>query len=145
MEPALDELGVFGTAGAAFGSAGGKSTRFAVRQVLEQEFRKEEQRRAELARLERLPPGTAAAAPQLKRSGTSLGDGEERAKTKVVRDFFGREVVVAKPENETRAEEEKRKRREAGEMEGRVWVTYHEGFSNAVRKPLTLGEILKEM
>jgi chromosome transmission fidelity protein 18 len=146
MEPALDELGAFATGGAGFGVAGGKSTRFAVRQVLEQEFRKEEQRRAELARLERLPAGAAAAAPQLKRSGTSMGDEEAASKrTKVVKDFFGRVVVVEKPVGETEAEEEKRRRKEAGEVEGRVWITYHEGFSNAVRKPLTLAELMKEM
>ena len=34
-------------------------------------------------------------------------------------------------------EEEKRRKREA-----RVWVSYHEGFSNAVRKPITLREIM---
>ncbi|KAM0712366.1 hypothetical protein Q7P37_011461 [Cladosporium fusiforme] len=148
MEPALDELGVFATGGAGFGVAGGKSTRFAVRQVLEQEFRKEEQRRAELARLERLPAGTATAAPQLKRSGTSMAEDEHGAggkRTKVVKDFFGRIVVVEKPEGETQAEEEKRMRKQAGEKEGRVWVTYHEGFSNAVRKPLTLAELMRDM
>jgi chromosome transmission fidelity protein 18 len=46
---------------------------------------------------------------------------------------------------ETDAEEEKRKRKENGEVEGRVWITYHEGFSNAVRKPLTLAEIMREL
>lgn len=148
MEPALDDLGSFATGGAGFGVAGGKSTRFAVRQVLEQEFRKEEQRRAELARLERMPAGSmATAAPQLKRIGTSMGDDDAATikKTKVVKDFFGRVVVVEKPTNETRAEEEKRERREAGEPEGRVWITYHEGFSNAVKKPLTLAELMKEL
>ena len=56
-----------------------------------------------------------------------------------------RVVVVEKPVGETEAEEEKRRRKEAGEVEGRVWITYHEGFSNAVRKPLTLAELMKEM
>ena len=27
--------------------------------------------------------------------------------------------------------------------EGKVWLTYHEGFSNAVRKPITLDELLR--
>jgi chromosome transmission fidelity protein 18 len=146
MEPALDELGLFETGGAGFGVAGGKSTRFAVRQVLEQEFRKEETRRSELARLERMPAGAATVAPQLKRSGTSMGDEEAMVKrTKVVKDFFGRVVVVEKPVGETDAEEEKRKRKENGEVEGRVWITYHEGFSDAVRKPLTLAEVMREL
>lgn len=147
MEPALDELGAFATGGSGFGVAGGKSTRFAVRQVLEQEFRKEEQRRSELARLERMPASAVAAAPQLKRSGTSMGEEEAAGskRTKVVKDFFGRVKVIEKPVGETEAEEEKRKRKEAGEVEGRVWVTYHEGFSNAVRKPLTLAELMREL
>jgi chromosome transmission fidelity protein 18 len=149
MEPALDELGAFTTAGPGFGVAGGKSTRFAVRQVLEQEFRKEEQRRAELARLERLPAGSSTVAPQLKRSGTSMGGDQDPSagnkRTKVVRDFFGRIVVVEKPVGETDAEEAKRVRKENGEVEGKVWISYHEGFSNAVRKPLTLAELMREM
>lgn len=147
MEPALDELGSFGTAGPSFGVAGGKSTRFAVRQVLQQEFHKEEQRRAELSRLERMPASAVAAAPQLKRSGTSMDEeGETGVKrTKVVKDFFGRVKVIEKPVGETIAEEERRKRKEAGEAEGMVWISYHEGFSNAVRKPLTLAELMKEM
>ena len=148
MEPALDELGAFTTAGPGFGVAGGKSTRFAVRQVLEQEFRKEEQRRSELARLERLPAGTSTVAPQLKRSGTSMGDDDSASmskRSKVVRDFFGRVVVVEKPVGETDAEEAKRVRKENGEVEGKVWISYHEGFSNAVRKPLTLAELMREM
>jgi chromosome transmission fidelity protein 18 len=46
---------------------------------------------------------------------------------------------------ETDAEEAKRHRKENGEVEGKVWVSYHEGFSNAVRKPLTLAELMREM
>jgi chromosome transmission fidelity protein 18 len=85
----------------------------------------------------------------LKRSGTSMGDDQDSSlgnkRTKVVRDFFGRVVVVEKPVGETDAEEAKRVRKENGEVEGKVWVSYHEGFSNAVRKPLTLAELMKEM
>jgi chromosome transmission fidelity protein 18 len=30
---------------------------------------------------------------------------------------------------------------EGGDRE-RVWVTFHEGYSNAVRKPVSLGELV---
>jgi chromosome transmission fidelity protein 18 len=26
---------------------------------------------------------------------------------------------------------------------GRIWVSFHEGFSNAVRKPVTLDDIMR--
>lgn len=42
-----------------------------------------------------------------------------------------------KPKSRISAVEEEKRKREA-----RVWVSYHEGFSNAVRKPVTLKEIL---
>ena len=29
------------------------------------------------------------------------------------------------------------------ELERKVWVSFHEGFSNAVRKPITLEELMR--
>ena len=56
-------------------------------------------------------------------------------------------VVVAGFEGEV-GEKVARKRmnaKEKGEddMEGRVWVSFHEGFSNAVRKPITMEELMR--
>lgn len=155
MEPAVDTLGAFETGGKGFGSltAAGR-TRYAVRQVLDQEFRKEEQRRAELARMARLrgseglDEAALRAAPQLKRgrSAPEAETGPNGKKVKVVRDFFGRAV---EKEVETLGDEQARKRKAVGLKgegeERRVWVTFHEGFSNAVRKPLTLAELMRDM
>ena len=137
MEPALDTLGTFETGGKNFGEAGGK-TRYAVRQVLDQEWKKEELRRAELARMARFGQGgeKASAHPLLKRGATE--DGEPAKRVKVARDFFGRPVV-----GEVKPRPSEIKRRNDGER--RVWVTYREGFSNAVRKPLTLAEFMKDI
>ena len=60
------------------------------------------------------------------------------------KDFFGRLVKEdplplqeidgnAKTDHKNKAEKKDRK----------IWVTYHEGFSNAVRKPLTVEELFK--
>ncbi|KAK5130510.1 hypothetical protein LTR08_001990 [Meristemomyces frigidus] len=143
MEPSVDELGLFATGGTAFGEVGGQGKqRFAVRQVLEQEWGKEERRRAERVRQARFQGGGEAGVllpPALSEVKHAVG----RAKTGVKRDFFGRAVVGKVVEGES---EEARRGRQGKEKEkeseGKVWVSYHEGYSNAVRKPLTLGEFL---
>lgn len=71
----------------------------------------------------------------------------------VKRDFFGRVIVLGeKNGNATAAagggdgKESKRKGRSdvAGdEKDIRVWVTYHEGINNAVRKPISLEEFMR--
>lgn len=60
----------------------------------------------------------------------------------VKRDFFGRptQSEVNFSSNPKRPNSNSGNSKE----EKKVWVTYHEGFSNAVRKPLTLEELLKE-
>ncbi|OQO06926.1 hypothetical protein B0A48_07492 [Cryoendolithus antarcticus] len=143
MEPSLDDSGVFETGGKGFGECGAAGkTRFAVRQVLDQEFKKEELRRNEVARLGRMG-ADASVAPQLKRAATGPADLGEKS-VKVVRDFFGRIKEVP-----LRAEMSERQKVEQGKLEekeaGRVWVTFNEGFSNAVRKPLTMKELMGGM
>lgn len=59
----------------------------------------------------------------------------------VKKDFFGR-VIVAKPLHDIDGNGGQRQS-ETIEAEPNVWVTYHEGLNNAVRKPLTLEEFLK--
>lgn len=58
------------------------------------------------------------------------------------RDFFGRIVNESRP---TSAENmaSLQLAREKAEHEGRVWVSFHEGFSNAVRRPITLQELME--
>lgn len=136
MEPALDSL-------AAFDTLSGKKddkVRYAVRSVLEVEWKKES------ARIE--------ADARKRRGGHVDGEIVEEAKeevnTKVLveesqravkRDFFGRIV--------------KEKLDSAGEVmptakqilknneDARIWVSFHEGFSNAVRKPVTIDEFMR--
>ena len=63
------------------------------------------------------------------------------------KDFFGRIVRETMPLQEIEGNAEvvgmmnkaKRKR----EDDNKVWVSFHEGFSNAVRKPITIEELLK--
>lgn len=134
MTPPLDELGTFSTGGRAFVDGTGKA-RFAVRQVLEQECVKAEKVRAETARLARFGGGGPAL--------LVAGGGDkvvEAVKKKTERDFFGRVIIRPTGEGE---EGETKKRKSEGEGEGRVWVTFHEGFSNAVRKPIGLGEVMR--
>ena len=63
----------------------------------------------------------------------------------VKRDFFGR-VITQDITGIGEAEEKGRKTKDARAgvgNEGRVWVSFHEGFSNAVRKPITLEELMR--
>ena len=66
------------------------------------------------------------------------------------RDFFGRIIVneacpksdMADSESSTmKGNDEKR----MGKKAGNVWVSFHEGFSNAVRKPVTLEDLMKDL
>jgi chromosome transmission fidelity protein 18 len=144
MEPSLDELATFETGGKGFGESGGK-VRFAVRQVLDQEWRKEEKRRAEAARLARFSGGDVVGIEGIAASGESGVDEAKKGALEplvVKRDFFGRPIAVPMPGS---LEDEKAKKKEREKIEGeqRVWITYHEGFSNAVRKPITLAELME--
>lgn len=161
MEPALDEATSFPTL---TGSKTAKeSVRFAVRQVIDQEFSREERRLAEETRKHRggdfsvtssaVFSSVAAYNTAPSASALALAGGREK---KIKRDFFGRVVAELTAEEEA---EEVAKDREGGEArrkrrklqeeaagagdEGRIWITFHEGFSNAVRKPVSLGELMR--
>jgi chromosome transmission fidelity protein 18 len=90
--------------------------------------------------------GTSNDAPQLKpRPGpASPTSGLKRKKVKEVkRDFFGR--VVVREEDQDTEEGRRKKRKEEKEErdeEQKVWLSFHEGFSNAVRKGITLEELM---
>lgn len=61
------------------------------------------------------------------------------------RDFFGRVIADApRPLGEGAQGDAGDKGRKADEAAGRkkVWVTFHEGLNNAVRKPISLEEFL---
>ena len=165
MEPSLDELGSFETGSKGFGDNSGSKIRYAVRQVLDQEWRKEELRRAEMSRMARFSAAVALdASVGMDEDGSS---GQKKKKPEalrpavvVKRDFFGRPIAVPRPGSgggdaqSSNAANGKRKGNKGpgggggegeSESEQRVWVTYHEGFSNAVRKPVTLAELMRDL
>lgn len=63
---------------------------------------------------------------------------EDKPDVVVMRDFFGR-IIESKPLAELDGNCDRRRRHE----ERKVWVTYHEGLNNAVRKPISLKEFLR--
>lgn len=157
MEPPLDALGVFETAAKSSGLDNGTGkVRFAVRQVLEQEWKREVTRRDQEARVRRVTDTARGedvgdSMPLLESHVMDRGPDDPQAQpaTKVKRDFFGRPIVLLAPADgdagigksqSKRAKEEAEREREVPD---RVWVTFHEGFSNAVRKGITLKELLE--
>ncbi|KAJ5238761.1 hypothetical protein N7468_003380 [Penicillium chermesinum] len=117
MEPPIDSLVAFSKMPSNGLSSGTAPVRYAVRSVLDQEYRKETMRKASEAR------GVTGKSDlsKLKEQGPSQKAIKEGL---VKKDFFGRvSDDISK----------------AGR---KVWVTYHEGFSNAVRKPISMSELL---
>jgi chromosome transmission fidelity protein 18 len=139
MEPSLDVL-------ASFETLGGKKderVRYAVRSVLEQEWRKESALREYASRKRR--GGQDEHDDELdagKKEDRSTAEKVAEANKKAVKkDFFGRVIQ----ETEKSRKEDKRKQ-DSGEMQGdvgRIWVSFNEGFSNAVRKPVTIDDIMR--
>ncbi|KAJ6444270.1 thermotolerance protein [Purpureocillium lavendulum] len=163
MEPDLEALSTFETGAALLSSQA--PTRYAVRQVLDQELRRTIALRETTARQARFRAGgsddgggagpmlpaahplSLAAAAASRHSGSNkenLPDGVKAPALPalpaaiVKRDFFGR-VVHVQPLAEVDGNSgDKRARGE----ERKVWVTFHEGLNNAVRKPISLQEFM---
>ncbi|KAI1101094.1 hypothetical protein F4804DRAFT_24383 [Jackrogersella minutella] len=148
MEPDLDLLSTFESSAAVIHGTQAP-TRYAVRQVLDQELEKAKLERDRSARQARFRAGNPhAAAPE--DSSFVFDDNKENKTSKapklpvlgVKKDFFGRVIE----DTETRALRETggngRPTSKAG-GETKIWVTFHEGLNNAVRKPITLDELLK--
>ncbi|KAK5304577.1 Chromosome transmission fidelity protein 18 [Exophiala xenobiotica] len=142
MEPPLDTLLSYHLDDTAPKMA---PVRYAVRQVLDQELRKEKLFQASAARHAR------SGASQLK-NDAGLNDDKENTNAKVdmsiskdlgaKRDFFGRIINESRPQSAGKAIASARVETKT-KGEGRIWVSFHEGFSNAVRKPITLKEFLE--
>jgi len=139
----LDTLAMFETA--CSGQQAVAPARYAIRQALDQEHQKYLIRQRADARQARYNAGG-----NLESDGQSQGLGRERISEEkpklaaVKRDFFGRIIAKVRPESED------------GNVEGsveqvadckaeneKVWVSFHEGFSNAVRKPITLEDLMR--
>lgn len=150
-------LSTFETAGAHV-LAAQIPVRYAVRQVLDQELQKTIAQRESAARQARFRAGMGASEAEGQHHDALLPhDDKENASAGaakkalpimpiiVKKDFFGR-VVMEKPlaEIDGNGSGGQKKGQEAADKgENKVWVTYHEGLNNAVRKPITLEDFLR--
>ena len=142
----LDEVTSFHmgkTAGEATGPV-----RYAIRQVLDQELRKEAMRQRSASKQARFDHGrgteTIADAEMDKENTGKDAPIKQRiaAVSAIKRDFFGRIVNEVRPISKA---SELGKALTSGATkadEKRVWVSFNEGYSNAVRKPVTLLELM---
>lgn len=143
MEPPLDTLGVFETKERR--DKAGEGVRYAVRQVLDAEWRREVRKREGDARGKRGGMVEVEMAPEGDAADDAIGDGKDALRPKVVkRDFFGR--IIGSSELDAGLTDPGAK--EVNDHNGgtehstEVWCSFHEGFSNAVRKPITLKELM---
>ncbi|CAG8978329.1 hypothetical protein HYALB_00005915 [Hymenoscyphus albidus] len=150
MEPPLDMLVTFETTPSA--SSAPAPVRYAVRQVLDQEYQKNIIVRENAARQSRYRAGNLNDDTDFSFTKSKEEKGQHQHATERVlgptKDFFGRLVVehpTASQEDDGNPELDRKKGKGKGKMGegGKIWVTYHEGFSNAVRKPLTVEELLR--
>lgn len=139
----IDALAAYDTAGNLIGSQA--PTRYAVRQVLDQELQASIARREKESRLARLKgDGSAAAAAAAEREKEAAGvraklEREALLGRDEVKDFFGRVIVAP-----ARADGDESTPVATGAHAPRkVWVTFHEGLNNAVRKPISMGEFMR--
>jgi chromosome transmission fidelity protein 18 len=142
----LDTLVTFETAAAS--PTAPPPVRYAVRQVLDQEYQKNIIVRANAIRQARYKAGNPnledADIPLQQENEKVLLD-DEKTLSATKRDFFGRVIGGGEPLREidgNATTEGERDRKRSGKAE-KVWVSYHEGFSNAVRKPITIEELLR--
>jgi chromosome transmission fidelity protein 18 len=132
---------------------GAAPVRYAVRQVLDQEYQKNILVRENAARQARYKLGNPDEDESYQFNGARENRENRRdfdidAISNVKRDFFGRvldnNLVQPLQESDGNAGDKKKK---SGKVKGKdynkVWVSFHEGFSNAVRKPVTLEELLR--
>ncbi|KAL8826417.1 MAG: hypothetical protein Q9170_007412 [Blastenia crenularia] len=147
MEPPVDTLTSFETASS--DGAAISMTRYAVRQALDQEYQKT--RMSQTANTGRVRLGVNGAYHEALHISRNVGNDsrsldEKGPATVVKRDFFGR-IVQDLPGSEEEAKEigqegcsqhvdPKR------ESRGKVFISFHEGYSNAVRKPITFRALM---
>ncbi|TAQ91079.1 hypothetical protein B7494_g652 [Chlorociboria aeruginascens] len=147
MEPPLDTLVTFETASAT--SSAPAPVRYAVRQVLDQEYQKNIIVRENAARQARYRAGNLNDDTDFSFSANKENK-THHAKERIVsakRDFFGRVINEVFPLQEIDGnvgqEGKSKRRKKEGKDDNKVWVSFHEGYSNAVRKPITIDELLR--
>ena len=122
--------------------------RYAVRQVLEQELRKEKLLRNTSARHARSTSLAKHGLLELehddKENADVLNPGEKSLKVAsgVKRDFFGRIINDVRPASMDGKKRPQTPTDAETDNKERIWVSFHEGYSNAVRKPITLKELI---
>lgn len=142
----LDSLVTFSktTGSSASCTSGSAPVRYAVRQVLDQEYHNEIARKHS----EMINSSTTAGGIKQRtsnRKSTDYAEGLSKGPLKdigVKRDFFGR--IIQEPQQDSAAGDggQQPVQSEASKAGRKVWVTYHDGYSNAVRKPIAMGELL---
>lgn len=119
---------------------GPEPVRYAVRRALDQEYRKETTRKQSESMNSHKLHKTAG-----KSANGRYGDAAKNAASAVKRDFFGRVIREPTPPASDSADDagdSQRIKDEASKAGRKVWVTFHDGFSNAVRRPISMGELL---
>jgi chromosome transmission fidelity protein 18 len=137
MEPPLDQLASFETLNA----KKDEKVRYAVRSVLDAEWKKESARMDAEAR-KRRGGQLGADVPLAVEDEKNQARAVKPAGEEVTRDFFGR-VIKSRPPTEGKEPIEKKAINSKRGDEGRIWVSFNEGFSNAVRKPITLDDLMR--
>lgn len=137
---------VKGTPLADAGSSG--PVRYAIRQVLEQEYHKDQLQRQAQQQQKRLDGAAQSSLLSGSSSANSHGGGVSADKLSRLngpkKDFFGR-VINDEPKTDSDPGGKVAKAKGSsglGDKETKVWVSYHEGFSNAVRKGISMHELL---
>ena len=123
--------------------------RYAVRQVLDQEYQKNIVVRENAARQARFRAGNLHDDTDFSFSKKKENK-DHYAQERVLgpkKDFFGRVVreevmPLGEIDGNAQAEAKVGKKKDIKD-DNIVWVSFHEGFSNAVRKPITIEELLR--
>ena len=125
-------------------------TRYAIRQALDQEYQKYLFRQRTDARQARCTSGDGLGSDANFGAGdkdivSTEKDGANLKPVAVRRDFFGRMIDVASPTTRDHSSQGESGGSQDSKLDekGNAWVSYHEGFSNAVRKPITLNELMR--
>lgn len=130
----------------------GIQSRYAIRQALDQEYQKYVIRQSTDMRQARYSAGAlphdSAEPPNSSFVGAISQPKETTLKPMAAkRDFFGRIISDATLSLNGGAQSSCVTRQVKATLDSKaereIWVSFHEGFSNAVRKPITLEELIK--
>ncbi|TGZ77230.1 P-loop containing nucleoside triphosphate hydrolase protein [Ascodesmis nigricans] len=139
MDPSVDSLSMYPCWKGE--SAARQPVRYAVRQVLEQEWQKSKILRDQAAREARMG-ALSQLAPEQAVTTTPTVQAAKPSRSDKKRDFFGR-IIEEAGSDQAQTSAQKRRRVGSDKTTQSVWISFHEGYSNAVRKPIRLSEILE--